>query len=147
MEFFALKPNDDGYQEQIKSEDTVTKEDWDLRLGPAIWKRLRSSIPPDLFMDEKLELQNYILNHIFNLPAREYLILMKNVMGGTQQGKQMIERIARDMEQVYNQVHHKGYEEPNYQDDYVDDADDETDTPQEPEEPDGGEWWKDMLKR
>lgn len=115
MEFFALQPQGeegDNYYDRVRSEDTITKEDWDLRLGVAIWARLRSLIPTELHMEEKVELQNYILNHIFNLPAKQYLLLMRDVMGKTQNGKRIIEKIAKDMQRLYDEVHN-----PKYQDD------------------------------
>lgn len=148
MEFFALMPNDGEYYEKVKSEDTITKEDWDLRLGVAIWKKIRTTIPLDLLSEEKLELQNYILNNIFNLPAKEYLILMREVMGGTPRGKQLIEKISRDMEKLYNDINGKTYRETNYEDETNDDDiyDDDVDT-DDIDEPDDDEWWKDMLKQ
>ena len=148
MEFFALMPNDGEYYEKVKSEDTITKEDWDLRLGVAIWKKIRTTIPLDILAEEKLELQNYILNNIFNLPAKEYLILMREVMGGTPRGKQLIEKISRDMEKLYNDINGKTYRETNYEDETNDDDiyDDDVDT-DDIDEPDDDEWWKDMLKQ
>lgn len=145
IEFFALKHEDEGYYEKVASEDTITKEDWDLRLGPAIWKRLRASIPPQIFLEEKLELQNYILNHIFNLPAKEYLKLMREVMGGTPNGKKLVEKIARDMESLYNDIHNKKYVENNYADETDDETDDEE--PVGPTDDDSGDWWSGMLGR
>lgn len=120
MEFFALQPqeneDDANYYEKVKSEDTITKEDWDLRLGVAIWFRLRKLIPVELLDDEKLEIQNYILNHIFNMPAKQYLRLMKEVMGQTEAGKRAIEGIAKDMLDIYNQVHNKVYtDDPDFE--------------------------------
>ena len=125
MEFFALQPQDDNnsnYYEKISSEDTITKEDWDLRLGVAIWSRLRRLIPSELHTDEKIELQNYILNHIFNMPAKQYLRLMREVLGQTREGKRAIENIAREMEEVYNQVHNNTYQDDNDYENYDDEG-------------------------
>lgn len=134
MEFFSLQPESEGnenYYENISSEDTITKEDWDLRLGVAIWSRLRRLIPSELHTDEKIELQNYILNHIFNMPAKQYLRLMREVLGQTNEGKRAIENIAKEMEDIYNRVHNKVYQDDddyeNYDDEgyYIDDSNNE----------------------
>jgi len=136
MEFFALQPQGDtgqDYYERVRSEDTITKEDWDLRLGVAIWGRLNSLIPNELNSDEKVELQNFILNHIFNLPAKQYLVLMREVMGKTEKGRRAIEKIANDMQDVYDSIHNPKYEDDddfeNYDDDgyYVGDDDEDED--------------------
>ena len=140
MELFALKQDgDESDYNQIKGEDTITKEAWDLRLGVAIWRRLKNSVPAELNIEEKQELQNYLLNHIFNLPAKQYLGLMREVMGQTEAGKRAIEKIVRDMEEVYNDVHDRVYrddddynnydEEGFFQDDEDDDSENEF-TPQ-----------------
>ena len=137
MEFFALQPQGeegDDYYDRVRSEDTITKEDWDLRLGVAIWARLRSLIPAELHMEEKVELQNYILNHIFNLPAKQYLLLMREVMGKTEKGKRVIEKIAKDMERLYDEIHNPKYQDDtdyeNYDEDgFRNDGDDDEPSP------------------
>lgn len=141
MEFFALQPQgdvDQNYYDRVRSEDTITKEDWDLRLGVAIWSRLRSLIPAELHTDEKVELQNYILNHIFNLPAKQYLILMREVMGKTDKGRRAIEKIAKNMQDLYDDIHDAKYKDDtdfeNYDEDGFYTGDDEEDdvTPTKP---------------
>lgn len=133
MEFFALQPQgegDENYYDKVRSEDTITKEDWDLRLGPAIWTRLRNLLPDQLHTDEQIELQNYVLNHIFNLPAKQYLLLMREVMGQTDKGKRILEKITNEMADLYNDINNKTYKEPeqseyNDNDEYQDYEDDE----------------------
>jgi len=139
LEVFALKRDDENGEEydMVKGEDTITKESWDLRLGVAIWKRLKNVVPMELNLEEKQELQNYLLNHIFNLPAKQYLNLMREVMGQTEKGKRAIENIVKDMEDIYNDVNDNVYKDDNdfenYDEDgyFIGDVDNEEDFPEE----------------
>jgi hypothetical protein len=92
VEIFAIQGQpEDGFEEVKASEDTFEKEVWDVRLGPAIWDRIRSQFPENILHEENLkELQNYLLVAIFKLPAREFLVLMKEVVSGSPQGKRLI---------------------------------------------------------
>jgi hypothetical protein len=104
LELFALqgKP-EDGFEDVENTEDTLEKEMWDLRLGPAIWDRIRSQFPEDILTDEnKVELQNYLLVEIFKLPARKFLVLMKEVLGQSDRGKQMINQLMDGINKMFN---------------------------------------------
>jgi hypothetical protein len=98
MELFSHQgePEDkEMFQQVMQLEDTLEKEMWDLRLGPAIWDRIRAQYPEDVLTDEnKSELQNYLLVEIFKLPARKFLILMKEVISGSESGKRLIQEIV-----------------------------------------------------
>ena len=76
MELFShqAEPEDkDLFQQVMEKEDTLEKEVWDLRLGPAIWERFRGQFPEEIIQDEtKRELQNWILVEIFKLPAKKF---------------------------------------------------------------------------
>ena len=65
MEVMAIhgQPEDqDMFREVQQSEDTLEKEMWDLRLGPAIWDRLRAQFPEHIITEEdKLMIQNLLL--------------------------------------------------------------------------------------
>ena len=112
MEVFAIQgqPEDqDIFQQVSQHEDTLEKEMWDLRLGPAIWDRIRGQFPIEILTDEnKVEIQNYLLVEIFKLPARRFLILMKEVVSGSETGKRLIQQIVSGIEQMLN---NQSYEE------------------------------------
>jgi hypothetical protein len=106
LELFAIqgRPEDeDTYDEVESSEDTLEKEMWDLRLGPAIWDRLRSQFPEDIVIDEnKRELQNYLLVEIFKLPAKKFLVFMREVLQGTENGKRLMNELMDGINKMFN---------------------------------------------
>jgi hypothetical protein len=92
-----------NYGEVRASENTLEKEIWDLRLGPPIWNRIRSQFPEEILVDENLrELQNYMLNHIFNLPARNFLVLTRELLGKTERGRVMVQELFTSLRQMFN---------------------------------------------
>ena len=128
MEVFAIQgqPEDeDILQQVIQHEDTLEKEMWDLRLGPAIWDRIRNQFPEDILTDEnKIEIQNYLLVEIFKLPAKRFLILMKEVVSGSDTGKRLLQQIVDGINQMLND---QAYEETMSQfDDELETLDDDT---------------------
>ena len=112
MELFSHQgePEDkDLFQQVMQHEDTLEKEMWDLRLGPAIWDRIRNQFPEDILTDEnKVEIQNYLLVEIFKLPARRFLTLMKEVISGSETGKRLLQQIVDSINQKLND---QNYEE------------------------------------
>lgn len=104
MEIFALQglPNE-GSEEVMASEDTSEKEIWDLRLGPAIWDRVRNQFPDEILLDEnQKELQNYLLVAIFKLPARDFLVFMKEVLTGSDAGHEFISELMDGIRKSFN---------------------------------------------
>jgi len=112
MELFSHQgePEDkELFQQVMQHEDTLEKEMWDLRLGPAIWDRIRNQFPEDILTDEnKVEIQNYLLVEIFKLPARRFLTLMKEVISGSETGKRLLQQIVNAINQTLND---QNYEE------------------------------------
>jgi hypothetical protein len=129
MEIFAIQgrpEGDEGWEEVESAEDDIQKEVWQLRLGPAIWDRIRGAFPEDILIDEnKRELQNYLLVSIFRLPAREFLVFMREVLGKTTRGERLMKEL---MDGIYNMMNDQDYQEDidAFQDE-VQDASDETD--------------------
>jgi hypothetical protein len=132
LELFAIqgRPTDDEGNEDIESwseiessEDTLEKEIWDLRLGPSIWDRVRNQFPEDILNDEnKVELQNYLLTSIFKLPAKPFLVFMKEVLSGSENGKRLMNELMNGIDQMFK--------DENYQDaidSFNDDLNDVTD--------------------
>jgi hypothetical protein len=118
LELFAIqgRPTDDEGNEDIESwseiessEDTLEKEIWDLRLGPSIWDRVRNQFPEDILNDEnKVELQSYLLTSIFKLPAKPFLVFMKEVLSGSENGKRLMNELMNGIDQMFK--------DENYQD-------------------------------
>lgn len=112
MELFSHQgePEDkDLFQQVMQHEDTLEKEMWDLRLGPAIWDRIRNQFPDEILTDEnQVEIQNYLLVEIFKLPAKRFLTLMKEVISGSDAGKRLIQQIVDGINQKLN---NQDYEE------------------------------------
>lgn len=111
MELFAIqgRPTDEEGNEDEEawsdiegSEDTLEKEMWDLRLGPAIWDRIRKQFPEDILTDEnKVELQNYLLVEIFKLPAKHFLVFMKEVFSGSENGQRLMNELMEGIDQMF----------------------------------------------
>ncbi len=110
MELFAIqgRPTDDEgnederWSEIEQSEDTLEKEIWDLRLGPSIWDRIRTQFPEEILVDEnKFELQNYLLQSIFQLPAKQFLVFMKEVLSGSENGKRLMGELLKGIDEMF----------------------------------------------
>lgn len=101
MEFLGKerKPeNPENYEKAKDLEDQIQHEIWDIRLGRAIWKRLTNLYPDAIITDEeKKKIQYYIYVNIVNLPVKEFLLLFKEIMGGTDMGKTLIGAIYYDL--------------------------------------------------
>jgi hypothetical protein len=86
-----------------EKQEKLEYEIWDLRLGPVIWRRLYQSFPEDVLEDHNRELQNYILTDVFKLPAKKFLVLMKEIMGETDRGKRLISLIYDGIVRMLNE--------------------------------------------
>ena len=133
MEVVAIqgRPKDEEGQEVDfsdieSSEDTLEKEMWDLRLGPAIWNRVRSQFPEETLVEEdKYRLQLLLFSHIIQKPAKEFLVLMKEVLSNTDQGKRLI---ALLYQAIQEEIQDFDYEETMRKfDDELDSISDDTD--------------------
>jgi hypothetical protein len=127
MEVFAVQgqPSDEDMNQRVsESEDTLEKEMWDLRLGPAIWDRVRLQFPEDILTDEnRVELQNYLFQGIVQLPAKKFLVFMKEVISSSENGKRLLNEL---MENIYKKFNGEEIEEDTFDDD-LDTLTDETD--------------------
>ena len=106
VELIAVQgqPSDpEMFQQVSQHEDTLEKEMWDLRLGPAIWERIRNSFPEETLMENGKELQNLMLQYIFKLPAKNFLVLLKEVMSGSDNGKKLMADLLKGIQEMLNQ--------------------------------------------
>jgi len=106
MEVFSYHgdPEDEELAQRVhEKEDTIEKEVWDLRLGPTIWDRVRSQFPEDILTDEnKVELQNYLFVEIIKLPAKNFLVFMKEVVSQSQNGKRLLDELMDNIYKTFN---------------------------------------------
>jgi hypothetical protein len=95
--------NEEDFTDVEESEDTLEKEMWDLRLGPAIWDRIRSKFPEDVLTDEdKGIIQLMVFQHIFKKPAKEFLVFMKEIVSNSENGNRLMETLVRAIEEDIN---------------------------------------------
>jgi hypothetical protein len=79
----------------IELEDTLQKEIWDLRLGPAIWDILSNSFPEEVITDEdKRGMQLIFFQTIVSKPAKQFLIFMREVLSNSATGKQLMSSLS-----------------------------------------------------
>jgi hypothetical protein len=101
MEFLGKErnpENPENYEKAKDLEDTIQHEVWDIRLGPAIWRRLTNLFPEAIKNDEeKKKIQYYIYVNVANLPVKEFLLLFKEIMNGGDVGKTLIGAIYYDL--------------------------------------------------
>ena len=93
------------YSREVEdSEDLLKKEIWDLRLGPAIWDRLTSLMPDEIFTDEtKRGIQNVLLVGIFKMPAKQFLVFMREVLMKSQNGRRFMNSLMRAVNDAINE--------------------------------------------
>lgn len=117
MELIAAlrgEPDDVNLVSKVReTEDTLEKEIWDLRLGPAIWDRVRNTIPAEILDDDaEKSIQLLLYTRIVEKPAKEFLVFMKEVISNTDRGKRLMKLLSDainkgirdyDYEQTMNQ--------------------------------------------
>lgn len=106
MEFLGKEKNPEDPEKSkaaMDIEDQPQHEIWDIRLGPEIWRSLVRLFPEAITEDvNKRILQYYMYTNIINLPANEFLVVMKEVLGNTDNGKQLIDRMYYDLERKFS---------------------------------------------
>jgi len=103
MEFLGKEKNPEDPEKTkaaMELEDQPQHEIWDIRLGPAIWRRLVKLFPNPIVEDEdKKVIQYYIYTNIINLPTKEFVVLMKEVIENSENGKKLIDSMYYDISQ------------------------------------------------
>ena len=108
----------DTFTEVEQSEDTLDKEMWDLRLGPVIWNRLRDFFPIETITDDdKKGIQVYILQFIFKLPAKEFLVFMKEILEGSEVGKELMDDLLNEIDTMFEDEEYEEHVEYEEEDD------------------------------
>jgi hypothetical protein len=95
----------DKWEKIQKSEDTLNKETWDIRLGPVIWSRILDLYPDDVTAKENFPtIQNFFLKSVYSLPAKNFLVLMKEIMGQTKTGVRLLGEMLKSAEEMVKQM-------------------------------------------
>lgn len=93
--------DEEKYQKAMDLEDQLQHEIWDIRLGPAIWRRLSKAFPRSVIEnEEKRKIQFYMYSNIANLPVKQFLVLMKEVLKDTEDGKALLSAMYYDLTMV-----------------------------------------------
>lgn len=87
----------------IDKADFLAAEPWDMRIGPALWDRFTECIEADDF-----HLKHHVYSELAALPVREFNVKMREIMAGTQEGKNIVKNIVNEvneciMEEEYNE--------------------------------------------
>jgi hypothetical protein len=98
----GLPTNVDLANTVIDSEDTLYKEVWDLRLGPSIWERIMNQFPDDVIDENRKTIQLHLLMTIFMLPAKNFLVFMREVISGSENGKNLMQTLFTSLEERLN---------------------------------------------
>jgi hypothetical protein len=74
-------PKEPGMREKVqKQTDTLPNEPMQLRIGPEIVEKIRSSIPDEMFEPENKGLINWFHILLYQIPAQEFLEIIGNVI-------------------------------------------------------------------
>ena len=105
----GLPSDPDMAEEVIGMEDTLPAEVWDLRLGPIIWEKFLEVYPDNFFdIDEQKRIKNYFYYKFVKLEAEEFLTLAKEILSGTQKGKDTVKQMIDD---IVNQLKDEDWED------------------------------------
>ena len=115
-------PDDPRSAEMVMNKtDTLPSEIWDLRLGPIIWEKFRSSYPDRLNQEDMVHIQNYLFSRFSQLDAEEFFRVAKEIMRGSEMGKSILGNMV---DQIIQDLQNEDYEEDQYNREKEDDDDD-----------------------
>jgi hypothetical protein len=105
-------PDDPRSAEMVMNKtDTLPSEIWDLRLGPIIWEKFRSSYPDRLNQEDMTHIQNYLFSRFSQLDAEEFFRVAKEIMRGSAMGKSILGNMV---DQIIQDLQNEDYEEDQY---------------------------------
>ena len=82
----------------IDKADFLQAEPWDMRFGPAIWRKFCDAIPAEDF-----KLKHYIYTDLVSMDPQEFSQLMKEIIAGTKKGKNTIATMAKNIKEELKQ--------------------------------------------
>jgi hypothetical protein len=94
----GLPTQENVAQYVIDKADFMQAEPWDMRFGPAIWRKFCDAIPADDF-----KLKHYVYTDLASMEPEEFSGVMKEVIAGTKRGKskiaEMVKGIKKQLEE------------------------------------------------
>jgi len=76
----------------INKADYLQAEPWDMRIGPGLWTRFCMVIPAEDF-----NLKHHVYSDISALEPKEFSYVMKEIMAGTNKGKEMMSEMLKEI--------------------------------------------------
>lgn len=76
----------------INKSDFVQAEPWDMRIGPPLWGKFCNVIPAEDF-----NLKHHVYSDISQLEPKEYAHTMREIMGNTKRGKEIINELLKEI--------------------------------------------------
>jgi hypothetical protein len=77
----------------IEKADFLQGEVWDMRLGPGIWEKFIDAIEGDAY-----DIKHFLYYEIAQMPVDEFHEFMRELLSGSQRGKQMLTDLANDIQ-------------------------------------------------
>jgi hypothetical protein len=77
----------------INKADTLDSEIWDMRLGPVIWEKFIDAIEGDAY-----DIKHFLYYEVAQMAATEFHTFMRELLSGSQKGKQMLTDLANDIQ-------------------------------------------------
>jgi hypothetical protein len=77
----------------IDKADFLEAEVWDMRLGPGIWEKFINAIEGDAY-----DIKHYLYYEVAQMPAGEFHEFMRELLSGSNKGKQMLTDLANDVQ-------------------------------------------------
>ena len=114
-------PQDPGMREKVKSQvDLLSNEPMQLRLGPEIVEKLRFALPDEMFDSNNKGLINWFEIQLYQIPAKEFLELMGDVISDD---KSKIQKATRKFDEIMREAMNLKKEYEDYKGDGGEDDD------------------------
>lgn len=85
-------------EKAIEYADQIIHEAWDIRIGPTIWRKFENLLPSAVINDDdKKKLKFYIYSNLVNLPAKEFLVLINEILEQSDDAKVLISAMYYDL--------------------------------------------------
>ena len=78
----------------VSQADFIAAEPWDLRMGPALWGRMLSCMPP-----EDHNMKHHVFHNLVKKPVNEFNSCMREIMVGTKEGKKIVSEIINEVKE------------------------------------------------
>ena len=96
-------PEDEEVHKYVLSKtDLLDSETWDLKIGPGVWDRFVDAVGDDS------EVRSHLYQELVSLPAEEFNHKMKELIEGSDEGKQWLVDLAND---IKDEIKQEDYED------------------------------------